>query len=44
MADQSLKELDVEQTCQEMLALSPKDTNINNPITQSHLSSSYPSL
>ncbi len=41
MADQSLKKLDAEQTCQEMLALSPKNTNINNPSTHSQ---PFPSL
>lgn len=44
MADQSLKELDAEQTCQEILALSPKNTNINNPSTYSHLFSLFQSL
>lgn len=44
MADQSLKELDAEQTCQEILALSPKNTNINNPSTHSHLPPLYLSL
>lgn len=37
MAVQSLKEMDAEQTCQEMLALSPKQTNINHPRAHSHL-------
>lgn len=41
MADQSLKVLDAEQTCQEMLALSLKYNNINNPRTHSHLSSLF---
>lgn len=38
MADQSLKGLDAEQTCQEILALSAKNTSINNPSTHPHLS------
>lgn len=43
MAHQSLKELDAEQTCQEMLALSPENTDINNlPSTRPHLSSLLP--
>lgn len=38
MADQSLKELDAEQTCQEILVPPfSKNTNINNPGTHSHL-------
>ena len=38
MADQSLKELDAEQTCQERLVPPfSKNTNINNPGNHSHL-------
>lgn len=44
MAHQSLKELDAEQTCQEMLVLSLKNSNINNPSTHSHLFSLLLSL
>lgn len=42
MADQSLKELDAEQTCQETLVFSTKNSNINNPSVHSHLFLSLP--